>query len=451
MKVIIVGAGEVGKYLAEVLSQRDQDVTVLERDAELASELEQELDIRVLRQSGSSADALVRAGVESSDFFLAMTSDDETNLIASSLAKALGANQTFARIHDQTFRDASLINYQRHFGIDHLLNPERLAAVEMAKSIRNPGRVAVEDFGRGMIEVQAISIHKRAKVLGRPLAELKLSGKMRVGLVQRGSETIVANAGTVLEVGDTVTLFGAPEAIYEVLPLFDPVAERRQNVNVVILGGGEIGVSLVQLLSHTRFNLRIIEQSRAVCERLADAYPKINVIHGEGTSLRLLEEEQIGQADFFVACTRDDEDNIMTCLQASKLGTPHTLLSISRPDYIEILERLGGTLGIERAVSPRIATAQEVLRYVGKKSFTELVRLPEDSGVIVEIRVGKDSPCVNKKLREVKWPKECLVVGLEHRYEVRTPGAEDTIRAGDWLLVLVKPGLLDELVALTTR
>jgi len=160
MRIIIVGAGEVGSYLCETLSRLDHDVTVIERDEERAAKLNHELDVRVLTAIGSSARTLIKAGVEKCDYFLAMSRNDETNLVSSSLAKALGARFTFTRIHDQTFRDNSIVNYQNHFGIDHLINPERLAAVEIAKAIRNPGRVAVEDFARGYIEVQLVHVTK---------------------------------------------------------------------------------------------------------------------------------------------------------------------------------------------------------------------------------------------------------------------------------------------------
>src|SRR5690606_36504680 len=124
----------------------------------------------------------------------------------------LGASKTFARVHDTTYRDNSLVNHQRHFGIDHFVNPEGLAAVELAKRIRNPGRVAVEDFGRGQIEVKSVEIHPGAKVVGRPLRDVKLPGNLRIGYVNRGGGTLVAKASTCLEIGDSVTIFGHPDA-----------------------------------------------------------------------------------------------------------------------------------------------------------------------------------------------------------------------------------------------
>jgi trk system potassium uptake protein TrkA len=234
-------------------------VIVIERSEEQASKLRQEFDVRVLQESGSSARTLIKAGVERCDYFLAMARNDETNLVSSSLARALGARNTFTRIHDQTFRDNSIIDYQNHFGIDYLINPERLAAVELAKAIRNPSRVAVEDFARGFIEVQLVEITKRSKAVGKTLAELKLDNRMRIGIVQRGDATMVADARTVLEVGDNITVFGNPDALFETRSTFDPNTGHGDRLRVVVLGGGEMSVSLVRLLSNPRFKIRIIE------------------------------------------------------------------------------------------------------------------------------------------------------------------------------------------------
>lgn len=449
MRIIIVGAGEVGSYLCETLSRFDHDVTVIERDEAGAARLRQEFDVRVLTESGSSARTLIKAGVQKCDYFLAMTRDDETNLVSSSLAKVLGARNTFTRIHDQTFRDNSIINYQSHFGIDHLINPERLAAVEIAKAIRNPNRVAVEDFARGYIEVQLVTITKGSKAIGRSLAELRLDGRIRVGIVQRGDTSMVARADTTLEIGDSVTVFGQPDALYEARSVFDPNSARTNIIRVVIMGGAEISVSLVRLLSNPRFKIRIIESDPARCRELADRFPEVTIIHGSGTSLRLLEEEQIGSADFFVACSKTDEDNVMTSLQASKLGTKHVMLAINRADYAEVLEQLKTAMGVELAVSPRVATANEVLRYISREPYIDLGSLPGDIGKIIEVKVGAKSPSAGRMLKEIKWPRGCVVVALLHRFQAKTPGANDIIEADDHIVAIVQKDKMKDLLALT--
>ena len=198
MKIVIIGAGEVGAHLSEVLSNSGHDVTVIEQDTEKAVKIDEEQNVRVLRGDGSLATTLKRAQSGLSNFFLAMTSDDRVNLVSCSIAKRMGAKTTIARIHEETYSDNKLFNYQLNFGIDVLVNPEALAAVELAKVIRNPGRVAVEHFARGRIEVQQIEVTARAKAIGRNLKQLKLGAKtgVRVGLIRRGRSSLVPGAET---------------------------------------------------------------------------------------------------------------------------------------------------------------------------------------------------------------------------------------------------------------
>lgn len=445
MKIIIVGAGEVGRHLSSILGS-DHDVTLVERDPELAARVDDEQDVRVLQGNGSHASILVKAGVEKCDFFLAMTSDDKTNLLSSSIAKVLGHNPTvLARIHDQTYNESSIINYQTHFGIDHLLNPEALSAVELAKAIRNPGRIAVENFARGQIEVQQIRIHPKAKVIGKPLAELRLDSRIRIGYVQSRGIQEVAHADTVLEPDDLVTVFGLPQVLLELRSLFNPQIEADAR-RVVLYGGGETAIALIRMLSNRRFRIRILEKSAKVCQILAETFPHVTVIHGDATSLRLLEEEQIGDADYFVACTKDDEANVMTCLQASKLGAKHVLLLVNRPDYLDVLQRLKDTLGLEMVVSPRLATANEVMRCISREPYIILAKLAKGDNHIIEVKVDPKSSADGKMLKEIKWPSKCVVVGLLHQTETKVPGANDVINGGDRLVVIVQRDLIPEVL-----
>lgn len=448
MKIVIVGAGEVGSHLSEVLSLADHDVTVVERDATHAQTIHELMDVRIINESGSSSRTLKKAGVENCDLFLAMTSNDETNLVSSSLAKALGATTTFARVHDTTFRDTSVINYQSHFSIDHLVNPEALAAVELAMRIRNPGRVAVEDFGRGKIEVQSLVVRKNAKAIGIPIKDLNLPGTLRIGTIKRGDETTIAHAHSILKEADQITLFGHPNSLFETKSLFDPESKPSKRIGVTLLSGSEISISLIRLLSNPRFRIRVIEKSLSLCRSLSEKFPKVTFIHGEGTSLRLLEEEEIGSSDYFIACSKDDESNIMTCLQAQKLGAKHAMLAINRTDYIEVMETLRLRLGLETAVSPRTATANEILRHTGEYPYIELEQGDKTTNCIIEISVGTGSIVSNKKIREINWPNGCIIVGLESNHDPKMPTGDDVIKAGDSIIAIVSKSNLNELLKL---
>jgi trk system potassium uptake protein TrkA len=447
MKVVIIGAGEVGGHLSQVLSGAGHDVTVIEQDPEVASHIEEIHNVRVIQGSGSSAETLKRAIAEGCDHFIAMTSRDETNLIACSLARVLGAKTVISRIHDQTFTDTSHVNYPLHFGIDMMLNPEGLCAVELAKSIRNPARIAVENFARGQIEAQRIRVDERAKFRGKSLREIKLHPEVKFGYYQRGEEQDIPSADTVLEAGDEVTVFGPPNELYKLRSKLDPSTTGTE-VRVVIFGGSETAVALVRLLGNPRFKVRVIEQDPEKCRRLADRFQQVTFINGDGTSLRLLEEEQIGNADYFVASTSDDERNVMTSIQAAKLGARHVQTVINKSDYEEILLNLKAALDIETIVSPRIVTANEVMRYLSREPFFELFKFPDQKARIVEIQVTPGSACAGKALKEISWPKHAVLVALLHKFQVKVPGAEDRILAGDRVVVITREENIQDLLKL---
>ncbi len=448
MKIVVVGAGEVGRHLCLTLSEQRHDVTVVETTAETASELDETQNIRVVTGNGASAKVLQRAGAATCDFFLALTSDDSSNLLASSLAKALGAKATIARIHDQTYTDTSLVNYQLHFGIDYLINPEALAAVALAKAIRNPGRVAVENFARGEVEVQQFVVGERARVVGKTLRELKLPPGVRLGVITREGRASVPTANSVLEPGDVATVVGPPDTLFELRPRFEPQTRASGQAKIVLFGGSEAAIALVRLLKAPRFKLRLIESDRDRCRALAETFPEVTVIHGTATSLRLLEEEQVGSADTFVACTKDDEVNIMTCLQARKLGVKQVMLIFNKPDYEGVLSELKDSLGVELAISPRQATTAEVVRFLSKRSWHELASLPNGAGKILELRVSSRSAAIHRPLREVPLPPGCVIIVLMHRFQSRVPGADDKLVPNDRVVVILQEGSVGPLVEL---
>lgn len=449
MKIVVVGAGEVGRYLCQTLSEAGNEVVVIESSESVAAEVDEEQDVRVIAGNGCSAETLYRAGVGDCDHFLALTGEDRTNLVACSLAHALGAKKITGRIHDQTYSDNSYVNYQVHFGIDFLLNPEALSAVEIAKTIRNPSRVAVENFARGQIEVQQLKVSSRSPYIGKSLKDISMDRQVRMAYIQEGDSFEVPTADTVIREGQFVTLVGATEKLYTIKTQIDPKV-ANDFLRVVIFGGTEIAVALIRMLSNPRFKVRVIENNPVVCRQLAERFSHVTIIQGSATSLRLMEEEQVGSADYFVACTKDDEDNIMTSLLAARIGARHVQLVINKPDYEHVLESLQLTLGVELVVSPRIATVNEVLRYLSPDPCIELARLPGNTAKILEVRVAIDSPIIGKTIREVAWPKGCVSVALQHKFEAKVPTADDKILAGDKMVVIVREDQRQALLALLT-
>ncbi len=446
MKIIIVGAGEVGSYLSQVLSDADHDVTLIESFNNVADEIEDHLDVRVIRGNGAEAKFLKLANIESCDYFLAMTPFDQVNMVACALAKNMGAKYTIARIHDEVYTDNSIVNYQEHFGINTLLNPEALTSVEIAKSIRNPERVTLENFARGQVEVQQIEIISGAKVVGKKLKDLLLPSDIRIGYIQKGKEHILTTADTVLEVGDRLTVISSPEKIFEKKAIFTNTA-YASTVRVVIYGATETAICLVRRLTNQRFKVRIVEENLRRCKELAEAFPSVTVIHGSATSLRLIEEEQIADADYFIACTKNDEENIMTSLQVKKLGVKNVQIVINKPDYEHLLRSISGYLNIHVAVSPRKATANEILKVVSDKMYTVVGSIEDSNIVYLEVNVPENSSVAGKSVREASFPRGTIVAALMDNHGVaKVPGANDIINVHNKLIMILNRSDIETVV-----
>ncbi len=436
MNILILGAGEIGFHLAEQLSAQEHNICVIEADERIAADVNDKLDARVVEGNGSSVSVLEEAGVADCDVFLGLSSHDNTNLVAGSLAKSLGARKTIARVHSDVQRDQWLFDFRAHFNLDYLFSSERLAAVELAKYIRNPDCLIVEEVARGRIELQQTQLHTNSDAAGKTLRALQLPPRVRIGSIQRAGRAIIPDGDEMLSVGDVVTLFGTPRTLQDVTPMFRGPAQNQEEVRVVIFGGGEYGFALAQMLEGGRFRTRIFERDAKRCEYLSSVLQRTTLINADATSVRLLKEEQVGDADFFVGASIDDEDNVMTCLQAKDIGVKHCLTLVHRADYADAVQRAGSKLGILGAVSPRVATSRDLLRFVTSERFSTLIKL--EGGIeVIEFVVHANGKLTNRQVSEVNWPKGTGLVSITHGSAATVPAAEDTLYEGDVVVAMV--------------
>lgn len=436
MNIVITGAGEVGRHLAGSLSNRDHNLTIIESDEALARELDEQLNSHVLCGDGTTVNTLASANVADADLFLALTSNRNVNLVSASLARAMGARRTIARVDGSVQREEWLFDYRTHFKIDHLFSVERLTAIEMAKHIRNPNRLLVEEFARGRIELVQCALSPDSSLRGRSLLEVKLPSQVRVALLQRGGKSIVPSADERLETGDIVTVFGEPNKLAEVLPSFDSGTRPRDEVKIVIFGGDEYGAVLAQMLEAKKhFKVRLMEASRERCERLTEQLQTTAIIHGDATSLQQLKEEQVGDADFFVAMSHEDEDNVMTCLQARSLGAGRCLALVHRADYADVISSNEERLGIHAAVSPRVAVSRDLMRFITSERYHQVMSFPGEVELI-ELTIPEAAEVVGKKLNEIACPVGSGLVALLHDQQALVPGGGDVLQAGDTIYAI---------------
>jgi len=445
MRIVVLGAGTVGTSIADMLCREGHSVTVVDNDPAHARRANDELDVRVVSGSASESTVLFQAGVLGADLCLAVTGSDEVNLVAASMAKAMGAGRTVARVYGPVFRDLSTFDYQRHFKIDRLLSMEHLSAMELARAIRHPGANSVETFVRGQLEMQELLVDPKAPGVGIPLKELNLPSGVRIGSIRREGKVSLAGAMDQIAPGDLITLIGAREDIDDVKGRFQ--REQPPKRGVVIAGGGETGYHLAQVLEDGRFAVFLMETDRTRCEYLATPLEHTTVINAAARRRATLEEERVGSADIFVACAGDDEDNIMACVEAKELGAKTIMAIVNRPDYANVV----GKLGIDHAVSPRLVTAREIKGLLNTGAVISRMPLSEDGDVeIQEIDVLEGAPVTEHVLAEVDLPPQCLIAAVIRESYVRVPGADDRLCPGDTVVALVAQSAREQLAKVFT-
>jgi len=437
MNIIIVGAGEIGRHLAMSLSQEAHSIVVLERDPLIAAELEQQIDARVLTGSGSVASLLIEAGVGDCDLFLALTSDTSVNLMSASIAKKLDARKVIARVHPGLQREEWLFDYRTHFNVDHTFSSERLTAIELSKFVRNPNSLAVEEIARGRIELQQLRIGKNSDAVGKTLKKLKPPERTRVGSILRGGESFVPKADDVLEAGDLVTIFGEPNKLAKLAKRLQKVDGKDEMLRVVIFGGGEYGFSLAQMLESVQCKVRILERDPERAQELTGLLSNTTVINIDGTVLAELEEEQVGDVDFFIAACGSDEDNVMSCLQANELGAKKCLTLVHRADFAKAISASGRHFGVLAAVSPRDAVRREIERFLTSDSFHTVKKM--GAGEVIETVVESGSLAAEQMVSEIEWPAGCVLVACIHGLHAIVPGPDDILHPGDTIYAMVSP------------
>jgi len=441
MRIVVLGAGTVGSSIANRLCREGHSVTVVDKDATHARRVYDEMDVRSVTGSAANSSVLFQAGMLGADLCLAVTGSDEVNMIAASMAKAMGARRAIARVYASVFRDLSTFDYQRHFQIDRMLSLEHLSAMELAREIRHPGAVAVESFARGELEMQELIISEGTAAVEVPLRDLKLPCGVRIGSISRGGELKIARAEDRVAPGDRITLIGTREDIDEVRGKFQKSPRPKQGV--VIAGGGETGYHLARVLEGRRFAVLLMEVDRQRCEFLAAHLKQTTVVNADAQRRASLEEERVGSADVFVACTGEDEDNIMSCVEARELGARTIMCVVGRPDYANVV----GKLGIDHTVSPRKVIAKEVMSFLNTGAVISRTPLAADEGIeILEIEVVDGAPATEHVLAGLDLPPQCLIRAVIRENYVMVPGADDRFTAGDTVVALVETSAVEQTV-----
>ncbi|MGI9519227.1 MAG: Trk system potassium transporter TrkA, partial [Pirellulaceae bacterium] len=357
---------------------------------------------------------------------------DEVNIVSASISKAMGAHRAIARVFAPVFRDLSTFDYQEHFRIDRMLSLEHLTALELANSLRDPGSIVIEQFARGSLEAREIVIREAGPLTDKKLVDLQLPSSVRVGTIRREQRMWIASANDHLQVGDGILVFSRPEDVPTIKSRFGQPVEHRRTV--VIAGGGETGFHLARTLERERFKLLLLEANEDRCQFLARHLNHTEVVHADASRREVLKEERVGTAETFIACLGNDQNNILAGVEARDLGTPQIMAVISRPDYAQVV----GKLGIDVAVSEREVMARQIMSFLQKGNVVRRQTLPGGNIELIELDVTEGSHGTQTTLAESTLPAHCLLVALFRKEFVRIPTATDQLKGGDRIVLLVE-------------
>lgn len=431
MRVIIVGAGEVGYQIARFLTLEDIDVVVIDKDKSKLKRVSEELDVAVIEGEGGDPSILKQAEADKADILLAVTDKDETNMIACLLAKAMfNIPRKIARIRNPEYIKNKQLLSKDNLNIDPAISPEFEIAKAIIKLMEIPFATDVEDFEGGIIKVIGIKITEDSPLINKSLKEItkNLSKKFLIGLIEREDKVIVPSGNSVLKRNDIIYI---PIKKIELPDMIEKIGIKTKPARkIMLLGGGNIGYYIASFME-LKANVKMIEKDVERCKYLSKNLNSTLILHGDGADQKLLLEENISDMDIFAAVSNNDEVNIMSGLLAKKLGAKKTIAIVNRMDYIP----LAHSLGLQAVLCPRLITASTILRYIRKGDILSLTAIAEDKAEIIEARVGDASPLIGKMLKDAKFPKASIIGAILRDENIIIPSGNDVISENDKLII----------------
>lgn len=429
MYVVVIGLGQVGRHVVRSVEAQRHDVVAIDIEPEAVRDVEEHHDVMTMVGYGASPRILREARVSQADLVVAVTDSDEVNLIAALAARQLGATRVIARVQDNAFLDTDEGIQYGILGVDVVINPQVLLAREIAKIARSHGALEVIDLAGSRIELVQVELGERSRMLHKPLSKLPIPKQVLVAAVVRDGELFVPGGADVLLPADRVYLVGLPREVEATEDLF---TRRREAQRVVIVGGGVVGEALARYLVEDGTDVLIIERRAKRARDLAARLDQVTVVHGDGTNLQLLMEEQVGNYDLFVAVSHEDEVNLMAGLLARRAGADRTVALTHRPDYTEIYRQLG----IDVVLSPRVVASDHILRYCQRSQLQSLTVLEDGEAEVIEIIATEGARIVGVPVKRMHLPRGTLLAAIVHGDQVIIPRGDDEIRPGDSVIVL---------------
>ena len=437
MKIIVVGCGKVGAAIIGQLSREGHDISVIDVDSRVVTDISNNYDVMGLVGNGASHALQVEAGIETADLLIAVTDSDELNLLCCLIAKKAGGCNTIARVRSPIYNEE--IGFLKgELGLSLTVNPEYAAATEIARVLRVPSAVHIETFAKGRAEIIKVRIPKGSVLDGCPLAQIrsKVGTEVLISTVERGDEVEIPNGAFVLKEGDMISVVASRTNSRDFLERIGLSSKRVRDC--MIIGGGKIAFYLAQQLIESRIRVKIIERDRDRCEELSEQLPKATILHAEAANQDILREEGITDCESFVTLTGMDEENVFLSMFAQNVSKAKVITKVDRMGFDDITKRLElGTV-----IHPKNITADNIVRYVRAmqnsigSNVESLYKIIDDKVEALEFLIQKDSPVIGIPLSQLKVKPGILIACISRQGRIMIPNGNTTILEGDSVIVV---------------
>lgn len=447
MKIVIIGAGEIGYELANILSTEKHDVIVLDRAKDCLDRVSQNLDVLSVEGNATSAQDLVKAGVGDCDIMIAVTSIDEVNMIASMMSKRLGAEMVIARIRSEELSRPNAPLKPIDLGIDVIIHPEFSAAQEIVRLIKRASASDLINLADGKMQIIGLRIAKDSPLVGKSMqeyAEQYPDFDFRVVAIGRKNLTIIPDGEIRIQPLDHIFVLSQTEHIPKVVETTGKAILEIERI--MIAGGTPVGAMIARLLSNESsiVNIKLIEPDFDTAEALAGELRDVLVLHGNPTDPNLLATEGITDTDAFVSVTDDEESNIISCLMAKHLEVKKTVALVSKPDYIP----LSHTIGLDVAVNKKSAASNEIHRYVREGRVISVTSLQGIKAEVIELQAAEGSKVTKKPIQKISFPKGSVIGGILRNGKTEIAVGNSQIKPDDRVIIFCLPDAVETLTKL---
>lgn len=441
LKIVIIGAGEVGFHVAQRLAEEHKQVVVIDQHADALRRLEESLDVQTVLGSGASPSVLHEAGAASADILLAATDSDEINIVACLFAGAIAPHAVkLARVRNAEYSAYINMLADPVLNISKLVNPEEEIVRTIDRVLTLPGAIEYGEFADRRIRM--VSLHvEEGPLVGQPLTRFRQivgDDGIMVGGIGRGDTLIVPSGTDEILAGDVVYFVYKSTSLRTLLAALR--RERDMIGTVCIVGGGNIGERLAALFEKKGIAVKLIDKNPARCEVLADALDKTLILHGDGTDKALLLEENIHKTDAFIAVSSDEETNIISCLLAKSLGVKKTVARVNKAAYLPLVE----SIGITHSVSPRISAVNSILQYIRQGNVLTSFSVGGDAAEVLEVLLTAESPLAGGEVQSLNLPRGVLMLAVLRGEEAFIPTGRTVLAANDHIVLLALRRVMPE-------